>query len=280
MKPPKTTKIYRNTTRRWTLLLAAALCTAGALQAQIISEQFDYPANDPLPGANGGIGFGGAWAQESVFPGGILFYSIADSLTYPGVAEVGNRLSFFGGNGASPSDPPVAFFEKVNRPFASTIGPGTYTFYYLFEVATPADLFYSDFQLLGTESNLRLHFQKFVVSDDPTELLVEDNATNLFLNAGTNLIYGQLTLNGVGNNDSLSIWMNPDITNPGTPGYTLSSFDYGLLTGIELTAQSFDTISSGAISYDAITIIPEPPIHGLLIGGMVFLLALIRRRLA
>jgi hypothetical protein len=262
----------RTALRAGAALLFAAFCTSQALQAQIISEQFDYPANDPLPGANGGVGFGGPWVQENVFPGGNLFFSIAGSLSYSGVPEVGNRLSFFGGNGAPVGDPPVAFFEKVNRPFASSIGAGTYTFYYLFEIATPADLVYADFQLLGSESNLRLHFQ-----NASTQLLVEDNATNLFLHAGTNLIFGQLTLNGVGHNDSVSIWMNPDITNPGTPGFTIGSFDYGLLTGIELTAQSFDTTSTGAISFDSIVIIPEPS-TSVLLGCALGLLAFLRRR--
>lgn len=241
--------------RAWALGLGLVLGSGVGWGQALLYEPFDYPNGDPIVGANGGTGFSAAWAQESVFPSGNLFYSIAGSLTYTDVPTEGGNLTFYGGN------VPSTWFEKVERPFASSLTAGTFTFYYLWQVTDFSALEYADLQLVGSTNNLRLHLQNLIPGDDPTRLLLDGNDTGLNLSTGVNLIYGQVTL-GAGN-DPVSLWLNPVLASLGSPDFTLSSIDFGDLIALELTGFASD----GLIIYDAITVIPEPGTWMLLVMG-------------
>jgi hypothetical protein len=75
----------------FTCLLMAHVLAPGRATAELIAyEPFDYSADTPLVGANGGTGFASAWA-----PGGFnaklhkLFHLSPGGLTYPGLATQG-----------------------------------------------------------------------------------------------------------------------------------------------------------------------------------------------
>ncbi len=270
------TNTKANTSTQKSAWLACAiffiqLLSPQPLSAQIALEIFDYgPSYPVLPGQNGGSGFGGAWTQTSVYPGGNLVFVEPGSLIYPHVPSAGEKMVFFGGNTAG-----LPWSETVTRPFSLAQDNKTLSFYYLYKVENPSQLYYTEFNFLGSLFNLRMHFQNINPGDDPSLLLIEDISTGMNILAGTNLIYGEVTL-GAGN-DALNLWLNPDLLALGPPGFSTSAFDYGSLTGIRIIASSFDDNPLGGLRYDEILVVPEPGSFVLLLGALVFAL-LCRKR--
>jgi hypothetical protein len=74
-------------------------CVAAAPVAAdlLVYEPFDYPAGEQLIGKNGGVGFTGAWRDETFQNSATIQ---AGSIEYPGLSTAGNSVLMTGANGS------------------------------------------------------------------------------------------------------------------------------------------------------------------------------------
>jgi hypothetical protein len=75
---------------------AALLIASPAAAVLLVHEPFDYPAGQSIVGQNGGLGFTGAWRDETVATPGVIR---AGSINYPGLPTTGNSLFMTGATG-------------------------------------------------------------------------------------------------------------------------------------------------------------------------------------
>jgi hypothetical protein len=92
---------WRNCVGRLSLALVAAVAAIGAFAPPVaavllVHEPFDYPAGQTIVDKNGGLGFTGAWRNETAATPGIIQ---AGSINYPGLPTTGNSLFMTGATG-------------------------------------------------------------------------------------------------------------------------------------------------------------------------------------
>jgi hypothetical protein len=75
---------------------AAFLIASPAAAVLLVHEPFDYPAGQNIVGKNGGLGFTGAWRDETVATPGVIQ---SGSINYPGLPTTGNSLFMTGAGG-------------------------------------------------------------------------------------------------------------------------------------------------------------------------------------
>lgn len=77
-------------------VIAAWAVASPAAGVLLVHEPFDYPAGETIVGQNGGMGFTGAWRDETVATPGVIR---AGSIAYPGLPTTGNSLFMTGAGG-------------------------------------------------------------------------------------------------------------------------------------------------------------------------------------
>ena len=201
---------------------------------EILLEPFAYAADTTIVEANGGTGFGGPWVQHAHWPTdqGAFLRVTEPSLLWPEQNIIGGHLRFHGGNGSYRQ-------HVVRRPLAAALAPGDYVLSFVYQNSNPsASGSSSDLAFRGTnDTSLRVTLYQ------STQLLINGNETGLQITPNTpQLIQLRLILNGPGQSDSLSLWLNPEPGTMDAPGYTSNSLDFGSPNTLEISAWGNQTI--------------------------------------
>jgi len=202
--------------------------------AERMSEYVDYPASTSIAGAAGGAGFAGPWVADAPYPAGqgSFLQVSAGSLFWPGESQTGGHLLFDGGDGSYR-------YHGIHRPLAEALAPGEYFFTYVYLNADPGRPGSSSGLALGQEGLESLR----ITLAGSTEIQINNLPSGLHITPDTpQLIQLRLILNGPGQLDSVSLWVNPE---PGTgddPGYTNNLFDLGNPDTLEISAWGNQTI--------------------------------------
>ncbi len=227
------------------LIFATFLANSALCVEEIESvDNFAYEPGAYLHGIAGGAGFSGPWAQnpETFFDptqsGEHSFYKIVEGpLEYPGLEVPGNRVVFEGGGTAE-----AARFETLIRNFSFPFEEGTIVLSCLVRLEDISAVKYADVQLIGTNHNVRIHF------DSSGQVFLEDEPTTAFLKARqTHLILARINLHGEDENDYLMLWVDPNLSKFGEPTLISNSRNYGTITGVRIEAQSTDKVEWDAI---------------------------------
>ena len=200
----------------------------------VMTENFAYPADTSVVGGNGGFGFGGPWVQHALYPDDLgPFLRVTDpSLPWPEQNVIGGHLRFHGGNGSYRH-------HVVRRPLTSALAPGDYMLSFIYQNSNPSASDSSSYLAFRGTNDTLLRVMLY----QSTQLLINGNETGLHITPNTpQLLQLRLVLNGPGQADSLSLWLNPE---PGTvddPGYSNNSIDFGSLNTLEVSAWGNQTI--------------------------------------
>jgi hypothetical protein len=260
------------------VVATAAFASANLL----LFDDFNYPVG-PLDGQNGGIGWAGAW-------NGIPEYVVAPgSLSYPGLAQSGNRAQFV----------PQDFAGTNSLRTLSSLGSDGSTFWLSFLISVDGILAgnTADFRIdsndqhlyigreLGTETNWDIedggsatpYTQSSIPIVPGTALFV---AIRFDQNADPNA------------NDTVTIYLNPipalvPGANPGVPGMVITDLNFNttnVTIGLDGSAfpnpsttgfvANYDPIRGGTTYFDVApgisSAVPEPATWSFLAGGLAF----------
>lgn len=240
------------------LILAFALTASPVAHGALIaSEGFDYP-DGTLAGNNGGTGdWGGAWAGGS---------TVSDGRNLSGTA--------------------------ANRPIDTTfVGSPTVPLYFsaLF-TKTGTDTTWATWLQLSNNSTARDNDVRIGIADGGFSARIEDAASNTetngdfgtYTNGTTVMVVGKVDFNVSGNNDQLTVWVDPTGFETSSNTNTIGGQDIGWVTPTFALTETL-ALSGGDGFIDDIrigstwaSVIPEPSTA--LLGGLGMLCLLRRRR--
>jgi len=258
------------TTRKiHSLCIGASALFAFSLTAKAdtqFSEHFIYDAGANLNGQNGGTGFSAPWVQG----GSDLDQVVAGNLTYPNYPSTGNSVLQ-----SPPQDFQSSPFREINTIAGSPPNSPLYVSYLVKKISgvpaapTPAEDYFG-LVLYGPPGQ---DFGLFIgdPSESPNFALGTAGLASVGAEISDDLVTGNTALLiariqfGQGNNDSVDLFVNPDLTQPlGTPDATKSGFTLQNIQAIGFVGgygtYQYDEIRSGTSLEDLLTpeSIPTP----------------------